>query len=325
MKLPPDTVASKVIVVLGTGGTIAGTASNALDTTGYVAAQIAIEDLVRSIPGPQTRPIRCEQVMQLDSKDMDYAGWQQLATAVAHKLAQDEVCGVVVTHGTDTLEETAYFLHRLLAPSKPVVFAAAMRPATACLTDGPQNLMDAISIANDPTASGVVAVVAGSVFHPVGLRKWHSNRLDAFSAGDAGPIGVVEDGRLRRFRPWPTGTGLGLARIVPAPAAWPRVEIVLNHVAADGRLVDMLAANAVDGIVVAGTGNGSVSSALERALQAAAAGGVAVRRATRCASGPVIRPGMHLPSNDLTPVQTRVELILELLAKPRYTHTTRSP
>jgi len=227
------------------------------------------------------------------------------------------VGGIVVTHGTDTLEETAYFLHRVLAPDKPVVLTAAMRPASALLSDGPQNLCDALALAATPGARGVLAVLAQQVFAALGLRKSHSYRLDALSGGDNGALGCIEEGRLRRFRPWPRAHPLGLAAIEPAVEQWPRVEIVTSHAGADGRLVEALRALPLHGLVVAGTGNGSVNRPLESALRQAAAAGVKVRRSTRCAGGSVIGGDADaLPSaGELTPVQARVELMLELLAR----------
>jgi L-asparaginase len=258
-------------------------------------------------------------VAQLDSKDMDFATWRRLALRAAHHLARPEVRGLVVTHGTDTVEETAYLLQRVLAPAKPVVLTAAMRPATALLADGPQNLLDAVAVARTPGACGVVFVMAGRAFDAVGLRKTHTYRLDAFAADDGGPLGAIEEGCMRRFRAWPAGQALGTALVDREEAAWPRVEIVLNHAGADGRSVRALLAQGVDGIVVAGTGNGRVSARLEVALDEAAAAGVAVRRSTRCAFGAVLGGADDVPARDaaLSAVQSRVELILELLAAPR--------
>jgi len=246
---------------------------------------------------------------------MDEPTWRRLVERVAAHLARDEVGGVVVTHGTDTLEETAYFLQRVLAPAKPVVLTAAMRPATALQADGPQNLLDAVTVAREPGAAGVVAVLAGTVHGAFELRKVHTHRLDAFGSGDAGPLGVVEAGRLRRFRDWPRGTPIG--RDVLCDGAWPRVEVVLSHAGARGDLVDALVAQGVDGIVAAGTGNGTLHHALEAALRRAAEQGVRVRRATRVACGAVLTAdgdGPALPaSGAASAVQARIELLLELL------------
>ncbi|HEY9237773.1 MAG TPA: asparaginase, partial [Burkholderiaceae bacterium] len=126
---------SSVVVVLGTGGTIAGTASDASDHIGYVAAQRGVGELLQAVPAltgaGAGAAIESEQVAQLDSKDMTHAVWRELAQRCAHHLARPEVAGIVVTHGTDTLEETAWFLQRTLAPQRPIVLTAAMRPATA--------------------------------------------------------------------------------------------------------------------------------------------------------------------------------------------------
>jgi L-asparaginase len=225
------------------------------------------------------------------------------------------VCGVVVTHGTDTMEETAYFLQRVLAPAKPVVLTGAMRPATALQADGPQNLLDAVAVAREPGARGVVVVMAGAVHSAFDVRKTHTYRLDTFGSGDVGPIGYVEQGRLRRLRDWPQGTPLGLTAIARDPAAWPRVEVVTSHAGADGRIVDVLAAAGVHGVVVAGTGNGTLHHALEAALRRAQAAGVRVRRTTRCASGVLLGDAAdRLPrAQAATAVQVRVEVMLDIL------------
>ena len=305
------------IVILGTGGTIAGTAASATDAIGYSAAQLGVAQLVAAVPALAQLPIECEQVAQLDSKDMDFATWQRLAQRCAHHLARADVAGVVVTHGTDTLEETAYFLHRVLAPAKPLVLTAAMRPATSLQADGPQNLLDAVTLACDGRVVGVSVVIAGRAWAGAELRKRHTYRLDAFDAGDAGPLVVIEDGQVRALRTQPrAGDPIGLEAIGKDASHWPRVEIVLNHVGADGVLVDALIARQVDGLVAAGTGNGKLSAALEAALHRAVRAGVRVLRASRCANGPVLGGDIaELPgAAALSAVQARVELLLQLLA-----------
>ncbi len=309
---------ARITVILGTGGTIAGTAASAQDSVGYRAAQLGVAALVAAVPALQGLALEAEQVAQIDSKDMSAAVWQALARRAAAHLARPEVGGVVVTHGTDTLEETAYFLHRVLAPTKPLVLTAAMRPATALLADGPQNLFDAVMLARQRDACGVMAVLAGEVFAATALRKCHTFRLDAFEAGDAGLLAAVENGVLRRFREAPAAVALGLQTIAAAPDAWPRVEIVLNHAGADGRLVDALVAQGLQGLVLAGTGNGSLSASLEAAALRAQAAGVRVLRASRCAHGALLGDGSPLPgAGALSAVQARIELLLQgLLARP---------
>ncbi|MBA4328809.1 MAG: asparaginase [Polaromonas sp.] len=316
----------KKIVILGTGGTIAGTAAQAGDNLGYTAAQVGIGQLVAALPalGDSHHALLSEQVAQVDSKDMDFDIWCRLAQRVAHWLAQDEVQGIVITHGTDTLEETAFFLQAVLDPAKPVVLTCAMRPATALAPDGPQNMLDAVATASHAGARGVVVVCAGVVHSAVDVQKVHTYRLDAFSSGDAGALGRVEEGRLRLFRNWPSahvGHGLGAIESIASGAgasAWPRVDIVLNYAGADGRAVRALVADGVQGLVVAGTGNGTLHHALEAALLQAQAAGVRVVRATRCLEGRVLpRAGDTLADSlGLSPVKARVALMLDLLASP---------
>lgn len=312
------------VVILGTGGTIAGTAASAYDNVGYTAAQRSVVDLLQAVPALAGNGLEAEQVAQLDSKDMDNATWQHLARRVAHHLARPAVLGVVISHGTDTLEETAWLLQRVLAPRKPVVLVAAMRPATALAADGPQNLLDAVTVARTPGARGVVAVLAGRVHGAGEVRKVHPYRPDAFDSGDGGPLGVVEEGILRRFRNWPGSAAPEGASTAPTlaaalatdPAAWPWVEIVISHAAARGDGVRALVAAGVQGLVVAATGNGTVHRALQQALDEATAVGLPVWRCSRCALGVLVGPYAG-PAAAMSPWQARIELMLSLLAGRR--------
>ena len=310
------------IVILGTGGTIAGRAATASDNIGYTAAQVGVEQLLAAIPGIAGGGlVLTEQLTQIDSKDMSFAVWVQLAARVNHFLAQPDVQGIVITHGTDTLEESAYFLQAVCEPAKPVVLTCAMRPATSLAPDGPQNLLDAIAVARHPGAKGVVAVCAGTIHGALDVQKVHTYQLDAFSSGDAGPIGYVEEGAVRLLRNWPVAIEgrlpLAIKNIanLASVADWPRVEIVMNYAGADGAVVEALQARGVHGLVVAGTGNGTLHYALEAALLKAQAAGVRVVRATRCLNGRVLpKPGDTLSDSEgLSPVKARVDLILRLL------------
>lgn len=304
------------IVVLGTGGTISGRAASARDNVGYRAGEVAVSELLQGVPAPEGVTLHAEQVAQIDSKDMDFATWCALSERCTHWLAQPDVAGVVITHGTDTMEETAFFLHCVLAPVKPVVLTGAMRPATSALADGPQNIADAVAVAASPLAQGVLVAFAGSVHAAADVQKVDSYRLDAFSSGDAGPVACVEEGRLRVLRAWPQPLGMRSAGSLPSPQEWPRVEIVWNHAGADGRTVQALVRDGVAGLVVAATGNGTLHHLLESALLAAQKQGVAVRRTSRCVQGRVIpRPGDRLPAADgMPPVKARIALLLELMA-----------
>ncbi|MFT3822081.1 MAG: asparaginase [Rubrivivax sp.] len=305
------------LLVLGTGGTIAGRAATAADNLGYQSAQLGVQELLQGLPALEGLRLESEQLAQLDSKDMDHATWLRLLQAVHRHLARPELRGIVVTHGTDTLEETAWLLQRVLAPRKPVALTAAMRPATSLQADGPQNLADALLVAAEPGAAGVLAVLAGSVHGAADVRKLHTWRLDAFGSGDAGAIARVQHGRLRRSRDWPAGEALGLQRLPSDVARWPWVEIVTSHAGAGAAAVDALVAAGVQGLVVAGTGNGTVHQALAEGLARAQARGVAVRVVSRCAAGPVVAVPQQpwAVYESLGPAQARIELMLELMAR----------
>lgn len=327
------------VIVLGTGGTIAGTAASSSDNIGYTAAQVGVAQLLEAVPGLSGvlagRTLVSEQVAQVDSKNMSFSVWQQLAGRVSHHLMQADVKGVVITHGTDTLEETAYFLHVVLPlsliASKPVVLTCAMRPASSASPDGPQNLLDAVAVVVTPGACGVVALCAGTLHGAVDVQKAHTYRLDAFNSGDAGPLGYVEEGAVRLMRNWPLATvdvGNSFMEKIASMEHWPRVEIVMNYVGASGALVDALVLPVATqegtkgtevaplrGLVVAATGNGTVHRELEAALLRAQAAGVTIVLATRCASGRVLpTPGNAFPdSQGLSPVKARVALMLALM------------
>ena len=324
MQNPAVEDAPQVVVVLATGGTIAGVAAtgSVQGHLAYRAGALAVQELVAAVPALQAQALDCVTVAQLDSCDMDHGTWVALYAAVVQQLARPEVVGLVITHGTDTLEETAYFLHRTVVAHKPVVLTAAMRPATALSADGPQNLLDAVTVARHAGARGVVAVLAARVHAGAELRKLHGYRVDAFSSGDAGPLAVLEDGRLRVFRRWPLAAlHAAAANPWPALAAWPQVEVLTSHAGASGRLLHAAVAAGARGLVIAG--NGTVHADLLRAAQQVQAEGVRVLRSTRCVGGGVVdAPVSAVPTDDppdlpsagaLTPAQARIELMLDLM------------
>lgn len=309
------------IVILGTGGTIAGTGP--AGSSSYTAAQLTAGQLVDDIAGLRDAAggeLLVQEVVRIDSKDMTHAVWQRLAQCCLEHLADAAVGGIVITHGTDTLEETAWLLHEVLPADKPVVLTCAMRPATALSPDGPQNLLDAVRVAAHPQACGVLAVVAGSIHGAREVTKVHPQRLDAFASLDGGPLGWVQGAQVRwahATAPQPVAPRCGALLLEPAFMAqqWPRVEIILSHAGSDGALVDWLVAGGVRGIVVAATGNGTLHVRLQAALQRAVSAGVKVRIASRCREG-CISPVTDRPWDDaagLSPVKARIGLMLDLM------------
>ena len=317
-----DTHSSQKIVILGTGGTIAGRSALRHDNVGYTAAQLGIEELTAHIAELPEHvagfELVFEQVAQVDSKDMDASVWTLLAQRTFSALSQPDVHGVVITHGTDTIEETAFFLQSVLHATKPVVLTCAMRPASALHPDGPQNLLDALSVAKDAHAGGVMVVCAGTIHGADAVHKIHPYRLDAFSSGEAGALGWVEEARVR-WAGLPLRVALPVWDVRALPVGpWPQVEIVLNHAGASGAVVQALLQTGVQGLVAAGTGNGTLSQPLTQALNQAMAEGVQVLLSTRCPLGQVIPvPDAMIPlAAGLSPVKARVALQLSLMGLP---------
>ena len=324
------------ILIVGTGGTIAGMADDAENPGQYRAAQLSVAALAAAIPGIEKAAggkLEAIQLAQIDSKDMDDGVWLALLQACDKALHDDAIAGVVVTHGTDTLEETAWFLHCCLGRlPKPVVLTCAMRPANALMPDGPQNLKDAVAAAaarnaqGEPVLREVVALTGGGELH---LARWvqkvHPHRLLAFSSGEQGVLAWVESEGVR----WRDGTGLASddgyrgrqsLQALPPAAQWPWVEIVGSHAGARAQLVDALVAQGVGGLVVATTGNGTVHQALEAALARARQHGVTVWRSSRCSEGVIadarLPKAVDLAADlavALNPVKARVSLQLALL------------
>ena len=308
------------IAVVATGGTIAGAAPDATQTTGYQAGVIGVEQLLAAVPGlGAIARVHAEQIASIDSKDMTPALWTQLARRVNALLASDDVDGVVITHGTDTLEETAYLLHLSVDSTKPVVLTAAMRPASALSADGPLNLLNAVTVAAHAAAAGQGVLVAfnNRIHCARDVTKVSTSAVDAFQSPEVGALGWVQDGRVefqrRALRAHTVDAELAVVD------AWPAVEIVASYAGASRVTVDALVASGVRGIVVAGTGNGSIHATLQQALAEAAAQGVAVVRASRVGSGHVMRNGAatddalgFVAAGTLNPYKARVLLALAL-------------
>lgn len=319
MQGPATSSSLPVVLVLATGGTIAGLAADPAQASRYRPAQLGVQQLVDAVPALAAMALQAEQVAQLDSKDMAPAVWARLAARIAAVMADDAVAGLVVTHGTDTLEETACLLARLFSRSaKPVVLTAAMRPANAPDADGPRNLADAVAVAQAMAVAGggVVVVMQGRVWEAAQMRKLHTQAIDAFGAAEAAPWGTVDAaGVVLGTRPLSIAPALRLDPARLPVQDWPRVEIVTSHAGADGRIVDLLVADGVRGLVVAGTGNGTVHTQLHASLQRAAAVGVRVVVGSRVGRGAVSGHGAWPGAADLTPAQARVDLMLALLAQ----------
>ena len=309
------------VVVLGTGGTIAGWAPDPSKGRQYQAGELTASDLVQSLGDGQDH-IVTEEVARIDSKNMGWPVWERLVARVQHWLDQEDVQGVVVTHGTDTLEETAILLHTLFSGLKTVVITGAMRAANVPEPDGPGNLRQALAMAGAPGSAGVVCVFAGQVHAAASLTKLDCQALNAFGSADPVAWGqALEnlDALQKRFAQQAT-PAVGLPpKALAQVAAWPWVELVFNHAAQDGAVVKALLESKTppQGWVVAGTGNGTMSQGLEAALIMAQHGGARVWRTSRCAQGQVQAQDGEVfqTTSGLNPYKARVVLALTLVAE----------
>lgn len=287
------------IVLLTTGGTIAALPAQGV---GYKAGLLSPERLLDSVPDiTELARVSVEAHADVGSQDVDHALWSSLAQRVRVLCANDDVDGIVITHGTDTLEETAYFLHLVTRADKPVVLTGAMRPAHAVGADGPANLQAAVAAACSPAASGLgVLVVMDDLVHDaVAVQKDHATGLAAFSSRDQGPVGRISEGRLQVYSGCIQGNPAGRALFArSALESWPVVHILYIYAGVDPGYVDAMLATNPDGVVVAGVGNGNAPQAVWRRLAEAAAQGVAVVRATRTMRGHV-EPGVEVPDDEL--------------------------
>jgi L-asparaginase len=255
-----------------------------------------------------------------------------LLRACTQALEDADTRAVVITHGTDTLEETAWLLHSLLPAAKPIVLTCAMRPATALLADGPQNLRDAVTVAASGGRSGVWVVAGGEVHAAAQVQKVQPYRLQAMRSMEGGPQAVVEEGRVRWLVPDAPVTPVApVARmVISAPALsdllaldeLPWVEVVFSGALARACGVDALVAAGVRGIVVAGTGNATVHESMEAALLRARDKGVWIWRGTRCAEGLPVASGLGTDPAEADLVQlpvakARIAMMLALAVQPR--------
>ena len=309
------------IIILATGGTIAGAGASA-DRAGYTAGKIPIDDLIGSIPTiKKVANITGEQIASVGSQDMTVDIWKKLAIRANEIFKNNEADGIVVTHGTDTQEETGYFLDLALTSDKPVVLTGSMRPATAISADGPKNLYDAITIAANPKSKGRGVLVSFNegIFDARDVMKLSTTKTNAFGSPNTGPVGQAYDGRVEYYSTSTREVNPTNPIALTASSKLPRVDIVYMYADAPSDQLDMLISKKVDGIVIAGVGNGNFNKVYTDAVKRAVAAGIIVCRASRTPSGRVV---LHdeinddelgtIVSDDLTPQKARVLLMLGL-------------
>lgn len=317
--MPPAAAPLPRIRLLATGGTIAGAQTTG---RGYRAAALSIQALVAAVPQLATLArLEVEQVAKLGSQDMNETVWRKLAARTQAALDDPAIAGVVITHGTDTMEETGYFLNLIVRSAKPIVLVGAMRPATAMSADGPMNLFNAIAVAATPAACGRgVLIVANDEIHCAReVAKTNTTQLGTFHSGQRGLAGLVNAGRPHFYAPPVRRHTAASEFILPGRATLPRVDIIFAHAGMDRALIDDAVAAGARGLVIAGVGDGNLGAPALAACAAAAKKGVAIVRSSRTGGGVVER---NIEINDdrlgfvvadeLNPQKARILLMLGL-------------
>jgi L-asparaginase len=309
------------VVILATGGTIAG-AHTLRSKRGYRAGAFSIGSLIAAAPGVESLArLEAVQVACIGSQDMGEAVWLALARRAQSALDDPSVAGVVVTHGTDTLEETAYFLNLVVRSAKPLVLVGAMRPATAMSADGPMNLYNAVATAAHPGAAdrGVLVVANDEIHFAREVVKTNTTQVGTFKSSHRGLAGLVSSARIHFYgapvRRHTSGSGFP----VPGRPALPRVDIIYAHSGMGRELIDAAVRAGARGIVIAGVGNGNMGAKALAAAAAAARAGVAVVRSSRTGGGIVERNVEvdddrfgFIAADELNPQKARILLMLGL-------------
>ncbi|BEJ74375.1 type II asparaginase [Campylobacter jejuni] len=308
------------IAILGTGGTIAGFIDSTIATTGYAAGAIDIDVLIKAVP--QIRDladISWEQIANIDSSNMCDEIWLRLAKKIA-KLFAEGIDGVVITHGTDTMEETAYFLNLTIKSDKPVVLVGAMRPSTAISADGPKNLYNAVALVVNKEAKnkGVMVAINDKILSARGVVKTHSLNVDAFSSPDFGDLGYIVDGKVFFYNNVAKAHTKNAPFDVSKLTSLPKVDILYSY-SNDGSGVaaKALFEHGTKGIVVAGSGAGSIHKNQKDVLKELLKKGLKVVVSSRVVAGCVAVSDSDeklgfISAEDLNPQKARVLLMLAL-------------
>ena len=273
------------VLILATGGTIAGKASGT-SAIGYTSGQVTGGDLITAVPGiEKVATLSTDQIANIGSQDMNDAVWLKLYERIKTAFEKGEADGIVITHGTDTLEETAFFLEQVLPTAKPVVIVGSMRPSTALSADGPANLYEAVKVAVHPDSQGRgVLVVLNSLIHESrDVTKTDTTALQTFKSPNAGPVGYVDPAAVRYMH---AANKYPRPRFkIPAKAPMTRVDIIFSHSNMTDDLVKASIKGGAKGIVLAGVGDGNTSKAVLEALAAAAKQDILVVRSSRVGMG----------------------------------------
>jgi L-asparaginase len=313
------------IVILATGGTIAGAAATGTQS-GYTSGAVTIDAMLAAVPDiDKVANVKGEQISNVGSQDISFDIMLKLAKRINEISRHPDVDGIVITHGTDTMEETAYFLNLTIKTAKPVVMVGSMRPSTAVSADGPLNLYNALAVASDTSARGrgVLVVMNDQIHAAHSLTKTSTTAVDTFMSPIRGVVGISNYGKNEFFNTpsWPHTTKSEFD--VTNVTALPRVDIIFAYADMSPSLIEASVEAGAKGIVIAGVGNGNMNKASVDAAAAAAKKGVKIVRSSRVPTG-IVGRNVELNDDDLgfvasyelNPQKSRILLALALL-KPR--------
>ena len=309
------------VVILATGGTIAGAGASALNSATYAAAKVGVDKLIAGLPELATvANVRGEQVFQVASESLTNDNLLTLAKRVSALAKQDDVDGIVITHGTDTVEETAYFLTLVERTSKPIVMVASMRPGTALSADGALNLFDAVAVAGskDAVGKGVLLTMNDTIESGRDVSKNINIKTNAFSS-QWGPLGMIVEGKNYWFRAPVKRHTMNSEFDIDTITALPNVGIAMGYEGVEPTAIEALGKSGVKALVHAGTGNGSVANRIVPYLQKVRADGAIVIRSARVPDGFVLRNAEQpddkydwVVSHDLRPQKARILAMVAL-------------
>jgi glutamin-(asparagin-)ase len=309
------------VVILATGGTIAGAGASAVNSATYAAAKVGVEKLIAGLPElSKVANVRGEQVFQVASESLTNDNLLTLAKRVSALSKQPDVDGIVITHGTDTLEETAYFLTLTVHTNKPIVVVGSMRPGTALSADGALNLYDAVNVAGskDAMGKGVLVTMNDNIDSGRDVSKNVNIKTNAFSS-QWGPLGMIVEGKNYWFRAPVKRHTMNSEFNIDSISALPPVEIAMGYEGVSSIAIDAIAKSGAKALIHGGTGNGSVADRIVPNLQKARADGVIVIRSSRVPDGFVIRNAEQpddkydwVVAHDLRPQKARILAMVAL-------------
>lgn len=314
------------IYVLACGGTIAGKAGSGTELIGYQAGEMSVQDLLQAVPQiSDYANVQGEQVCNIDSTDMSESLWLELAGRIQAVVDRDDVDGVVITHGTDTMEETAYFLNLVIHSRKPIVLVGSMRPATALSADGPLNLLEAVRLAACAEAGlyGVLIAMNGRILDARSAEKTDATHVDAFQSRQGDCIGSLQNGEPRFYhsslRCHTYSSELSCAGLAELPSVW----IIPCYVGMPQSILSAALAGGAQGVIMAGFGHGNVPQRLAAVMSEAGRQGIVFVRTTRTLGG-IVSPrredeGLSVVAGDDLPPHKAKILLQLVLAQTRDT------